>query len=257
MNQLKIVVLVVVLLVGVFASMAFAQEPTYMNAATHPGTSQLYLRLLGTREEYGAGTGDAEASSALWKVAYGIRPTLAFLVDGEWVDTSAGSGESGIRQTTLQLKYRLFKRDLGPLNTWRTSVFGGVTIPGEVHPLDSGDAYPRGAVASTMILHRHGINAELAWEEYGELPDEFEMNASYLYRLVPAEYAITTTGAWYTMTELLHRFNDDGKSRSDVALGVLYEARSWAWELSAKLPLSEDWGREYDYTVTVGLRYLP
>ena len=48
-----------------------------------------------------------------------------------------------------------------------------------------------------------------------------------------------------------------GDSRVDVAIGVLYEARRWAWEISGRLPIEQDWQRETDCTVTTGVRFLP
>lgn len=59
------------------------------------------------------------------------------------------------------------------------------------------------------------------------------------------------------MVESLNQFTDDGATRFDMAAGILYEARRWAWELSIRLPLAQDWPRENDYTVTMGLRFLP
>jgi hypothetical protein len=59
------------------------------------------------------------------------------------------------------------------------------------------------------------------------------------------------------MIESLNQFTDDGDARFDTALGILYEARRWACEASLRLPLEQDWSREEDYTVTLGVRYLP
>ncbi len=119
------------------------------------------------------------------------------------------------------------------------------------------DTYPRCALVSTAILNRHGANAELEWEEYGSEPDRFTANASHLYRLAPVDYTADTHGAWYTMLESLNQFSDDGDSRHDLAAGILYEARSWACEVSLRLPLEQNWPRNEDYKFTVGIRYLP
>ena len=180
------------------------------------------------------------------------------MLEGELASLSTdGNDETGLGATTLQIKCRLFKRDLGPLNTWRTSLFAGVTIPGDVDPYSPEDNYPRCSLASTAILGRHGLNAEMEWEGYGDAPDRMAINASHLYRLSPSEYTVATRGAWYTMVESLNGFTDEGDSRCDVALGVLYEARRWAWEISGRLPIEQDWQREANYTVTTGIRFLP
>lgn len=258
MTYRKLAFLAFALLVAAGAIDAAAQEPTYMDAATHPGLGQFYSRLLVSQSEYDEGGTETKEFGAVLKLVYGIRPTLAFLAEAEFASLSADDDdETGLLSSTFQLKYRLFKRDLSPLNTWMASVFGGVTLPGNMDATADMDAYPRCALVSTAILGRHGLNAELAWETYGSDPDRFSVNASHLYRLAPAAYAADTCGAWYTMVESLNQFTDDGDSRFDVAVGVLYEARRWAIEASLRLPVEQDWPRREDYSLTLGVRFLP
>lgn len=244
-----------------FAAVAMdtaAQEPTYMDAATHPGAGQFYSRLLVSRSEYDENRTEIEELGAVLKLVYGIRPTLAVLAEGKFARLAArDDDETGLLNSTFQFKYRLFKRDLGPLDTWMASAFAGVTVPGNMDASPDINTYPRCALVSTAILGRHGVNGALEWEEYGSKPARFAVNASHLYRLAPAEYAADTRGAWYTMVESLNQFTDDGGSRFDAALGILYEARRWACEASLRLPLERDWSREEDYTATLGVRYLP
>jgi hypothetical protein len=237
---------------------AVAQEPTYMDAATHPGGGQFYTRLLVSQAEYEDSGMKTEERTAIFKLVYGIRPTLAVLAEAELSSLSADdSDETGLLWTTFQAKYRLFKKDLGPLNTWMASAFAGFTVPGEMDRTTGMDPYPRGAVVSTAILGRHGVNAGLKWEGYDNEPDRFGVNASHLYRIAPVEYGANTRGAWYTMLESLNEFTDDGDSRLDLAAGILYEAQRWAWELSFRLPLEQDWPQENNWNVTMGLRFLP
>lgn len=246
------------LLLGAVATCVIAQEPTYMDAATHPGAGQFYSRLLLSASEYQDGETETEELSAMAKLVYGLRPTLALLADVELASLSAPDNhETGMLWSTFQVKYRLFKKDLGPLNTWMASAFAGLTVPGDMNATTNVDSYPRCALVSTAILGRHGANAELEWEEYGSEPDRFTVNASHLYRLAPAEYASDTRGAWYTMVESLNQFTGEGDSRFDVAAGILYEARRWACEVSFRVPLEQDWPQEEDYRLTVGVRYLP
>jgi hypothetical protein len=256
MNRLRIKAhLLIGCLVALVGSVD-AQEPTFMKAATHPATGQLYARSVFSHTELK--TSQGESTHAQLKLAYGLKPTLAVVVESEWADINAGAqSESGISQSSIQLKMLAFKRDLGPLNTWRTSLFGGVTVPGDMDAYSPESSFPQATIASTMILHRHGLNLELGWKEYGNNPDQFEFNASHLYRLIPAEYAITTTGAWYSMLESLNVMNDQDDFRSDLAIGILYEARRWAWEFSARLPIEQDGPEKNDYTLAMGLRYLP
>ncbi len=229
-----------------------------MDAATHPGGGQFYSRLLVSSSEYEENESETEQLAAMVKLVYGIHPNLAMLAEAEFSSLSARDhDETGLLWSVFQIKYRLFKKDLGPLNTWMTSAFAGITVPGNMDTTTGMDTYPRCALASTAILNRHGINAELKWEEYGGDPDRFTVNASHLYRLAPAEFATDTRGAWYTMLESLNQVSDEGDSRLDIAAGILYEARRWACEASLRLPLEQDWPVEEDYKLTVGIRYLP
>lgn len=240
------------------ATCVLAQEPTYMDAGTHPGAGQLYARLLVSSSGYGDAGTETEELAAVMKLSYGLRPTLALLAEVEFASLSmAEDDETGMLWSTFQVKYRLFKNDLGPLNTWMSSAFAGFTFPGRMNVTSDLEPYPRCALVTTAILGRHGVNAELEWEEYGSEPDRFTVNASHLYRLAPAEYAADTHGAWYTMIESLNQFTDKGDSRFDAAAGILYEARRWACEASIRLPLGHDWPQQEDYMLTVGVRYLP
>ncbi|MBN1558284.1 MAG: hypothetical protein JW951_09080 [Lentisphaerae bacterium] len=235
-----------------------AQEPAFMDAATHPGANQLYLRLLLSHAEYGeAGRTDVDQQTALLKLAYGFRSELALLLDADVrrVDTGAGD-ETGLGLITTRLKYRFLKRDLGPLNTWRASLLGGLSLPGSIDTAVPDEAFPRLGAVTTAILGRHGLNAACEWLGYRDGPDTVSFNASHLYRLAPARYAADTRGAWYTMAESLNNFTDDGDRSLDLALGLLYEARRWAAELSLRLPLEEDGPLETDHEAVAGWRYL-
>lgn len=242
----------------VAAAVAVGQEPTHMDAATHPARGQSYWRVLFSNSEFEVGETAQREFTAIARVAYGLYATFAALVEAELGRLSAGDhGRTEWSGATLQLKYRLFKKDFSPLNTWMASVFAGVTAPGDTGEKAHPDVYPQGALASTAILGRHGANLELNWEGHGGEPDRFAVNASHLYRLRPVRYTADSRGAWYSVVESLNQFTDNGDSRSRVAIGILYEARRWAWELSVVLPVEQRWPEEERYRVTTGLRFLP
>jgi hypothetical protein len=246
---------VALLLTSIFS---FAQEPTYMDAATHPGKGQTYWRAFFSSGGYNVSGTEFEALSTRLEFAYGLQSTLALVADIEFTDLSGNrSSESGLAESTLQAKYRLFKEDFSPLNTWMVSIFAGLTQPGDIGPMADFDLYPRFAVVSTAILDRHGLNGELEWEAHSDDPDHFSANASYLYRLAPDKYAPETPGAWYVMLESLNQFTLETDSRSDLAVGILYEAQRWAFEMSLLLPLQQDWQQENNHQVTIGFRFLP
>ena len=246
-------------LVFLVAGVVSAQEPAFMEAATQPGADQYYARLLFLVGERSDADSAVDEFTARIKLAYGVDANLAALLDADFQHVRSNPGsesEEGFSQATLRLKYRVLRHDLGPLNTWRASVLAGADIPGTSDELARDHASPRLGMVTTAILGRHGLNAQFDWTGRVGDPDLFALNASHLYRLAPAEYSAQTSGAWYTMVESLNEFSDSGDSRADLAVGILYEARRWAWEASYRLPLAENWPSEIDYQVETGVRCL-
>lgn len=240
------------------AGLAAAQEPAYMDAATHPAQGQAYLRTLGFAAEY-RGQGAAARRQALeLKLAYGARPSTALLVESEWT-RAEGGGESaaGFARGAVLVKQRFFRLDLGPLDTWRASVLAGAELPGEPDVRESARVSPRMGVVTTAILGRHGLNGQMDWLGRKDGDERFRLNASYLYRLAPATYAVDTRGAWYAVAEGLNEFTAGGDHRTDAAIELLYEARNWAAEIGLRLPLAQDGLPELRQEVVLGLRWLP
>lgn len=245
-----------IILITAFGT-ASAQEPIFLEAATHPGSGQFYTRALFSAEKYNLAGMDTEEQNILLKTAFGLRPTLALLIDTEFRRLDAARTDaSGFALATVRLKYQFFKRDLGPLNTWRASWTGGIGLPLDDEPLAPENPVPRAGAVTTAILGRHGLNAQLDWKGYRHEPDQVELNASHLYRISPAEYAADTQGAWYTMLESLNEISDNGDRRADAGLGILYEARRWAVEAALRLPIHENDSRKSDGQITLGWRWL-
>jgi hypothetical protein len=217
-----------------------AQEPTFMEAATHPGQGQFYSRALLFASE-------DDDYATLLKLSYGIVADLALQLDGQY---EALNDASDLATGSVRLKYRILQRDLTPLNTWRASILAGA------EKAEGIDTAARLGLVTTTILDRHGLNGQVDWTGTPSEPDEFEINVSHLYRIVPAEYAADTKGAWYTMLESLNTVRDNGDYRIDVAPGLLYEAAKWAAEASIRLNVAEEGDPEPDYIAALGLRYL-
>lgn len=240
------------------AGLAAAQEPAYMDAATHPARGQTYLRTLGSAAEY-RGEGAAARRQALeLKLAYGARPSTALLLESEWA-RAEGGGESaaGFARGAVLVKQRFLRLDLGPLDTWRASVLAGVELPGEPDVRESAHVSPRMGGVTTAILGRQGLNGQMDWLGREDGDDRFRLNGSYLYRLAPATYAVDTRGAWYAVAEGLNEFTAGGDLRMDAAIGLLHEARSWTAEMGLRLPLAQGGRPELRQEVVLGLRWLP
>lgn len=234
-----------------------AQEPTFMEAATHPGKNQFYARiLLGQWQESIAGEQRQTYRDLLFKASYGLHARLALLLDVEGLTVAGNEPRtSGIAQASLRLKYRYLQYDLGPVNTVRASLTAGIVIPGREELHDEDQAYPRFGTAVTAILGRHGLNGQLDREERPNQASRTACNISHLYRIAPALYTQHTKGAWYTMLESLNRFDDCGDYQIDTGIGILYEAQRWAAEVAIRLPVDAH-GYDRHALLRVGLRYL-
>lgn len=203
----------------------WGQEPTFMEAGTHPGSGQNYSRVVWFEGE------------TLFKHADGFTARRALL--GDLRLSPSGFSEGGLRY-----RQRVWQRDTGPIDTWRASLQAGLSWQ------DGRDPGPRLGVVSTTIRGRHGINlqadilAGLAGDE------RFAVNASHVYRIHPVRYRIDTAGAWYTMVESLNRLSSDGELEGDLAAGLLYEARRWAAEISLR------WLKDDTPLAAAGLRML-
>lgn len=229
-----------VLSIGLAWSSAWAQEPTFMEAGTHPGRQQWY----GRATWRSATLQDGESDDLLdTKVAFGFSARLALLADVKL-------DRDGPTAAGLRLRQRIWQRDTGPIDTWRASLQAG----GEW--FDGRSPGGRIGVVSTTIRGRHGFNAQVEWRGGARPEDRFEANVSHLYRLYPQRYSPTTAGAWYTMLEALNRFDRDGNRQTDAAVGLLYEARRWAAEVSVYLEEPEDGLRQDQSRLAVGGRYL-
>lgn len=215
----KWILLVAVLCIGTGTLKSEAQEPTFMEAATHPGAGQSYGRFVWLSHPL---RGGSQTSTLDLKSAYGITSRLALL-------PNASFDEDGITAASFRIKQRIFQLDTGPIDTWRMSVQAG----GEW--FDDRDPSVRAGIVSTTIRGRHGVNAQFDWHDSDIGERRFQVNASHLYRIAPAQFSAATQGAWYTMLESLNYANRDADIDSDIGLGLLYEARRWASEISFRL----------------------
>lgn len=239
------------------ATIVSGQEPTYMDAATHPGAGQFYTRLLVAGSEFSGDDEDFDRQRVRFKLSYGIRSTLALLADADYLRLDRDDGsDSGFSEAKLRMKYQLYRADLSPVNTWRTSLIGGAALPGTDSEVAPSHASPLLSLVSTAVLGRHGLNAEVGWRGQKRDDDIFDIKASHLFRLAPRTYTAHTRGAWYTMLESLNKVSDRSDVRYDAAAGLLYEAQIWAAEISYRRTLGGDWINEIEHEVTIGARLL-
>jgi len=232
-----------------------AQEPVFMEAATHPGRDQFYVRSLFFHEKGKEENRTHRTDSLRFKVAYGLTARTALLLDSGYAVRSSTDRKHGVENSLIRIKQRIHQNDFSPLNTWRTSLNAGVLLPGDGPAAETRPA-PVAGLTTTMILGRNGLNGQLQWTGLQENPDRLEANASYAWRLVPTAYAPDTRGAWYLVGESLNDFHTNGDRRSALAIELLYEARRWAAEFGVLRSVSQNTGGITGYTLAAGLRRL-
>jgi hypothetical protein len=176
--------------------------------------------------------------------------------------------EEGVGDVTALGKWRFWRNDTAALDTQRASLLAGAQIRTGDSPFTS-DAYnPILGLAYTQIAGRHGLNGSLQWMfTTGGVPDPvmpgmttadlLRYDGAYLYRLSPAAYTADTQGAWYAVAEVNGLYETNGDNQLFLAPGLMYEARTWTFELSVQVPVWQDLARrpEARYTLVAGLRF--
>jgi len=175
----------------------------------------------------------------------------------------------GLDDITVGFKWRLYERDLGPIDTLRFALLGAVETPtGEdAYSSDSWDPIIGGVVS--YIQGRNGINASLQWKfNTGEHPinlhagkgedDALFYDASYLFRLLPAKYGAHTKTATYIVLEANGIYETNGDNEILFSPGIMYETRDMAFEISVQVPAyyEIDNRPKTDLTLTIGIRFF-
>lgn len=258
---------------------AAAQSPILGTGAMQPSVGKFYLREQVIYRQFDGAPStdgrDVRQVSSLTQFSYGILNNLSINLDIPLVyndlrpsDAATGSSAFGFADLMLDVKWRVWQEDLGPTDTLRFALVGGVQIPGGTTSyLDSSEGgwNPVIGAVFSAVLGRHGFNLGAAWEfntEGGDAsgePDTFTYEASYLFRLSPAVYGETTShAAWYLVGELNGVQETNGNSQVFLAPGIMYEATWWTAEAFVQLPVYQSLEDRPDAEVFVGvgLRFL-
>jgi hypothetical protein len=248
-----------------------------MDAATHPSRGVLYVREQLRFQRFTDNPAEAGGSVRRFKadtwLTYGIRHDLAFQAELPVVHESrepasgARESRSGVADPSAFFKYRFLTEDLGPVDTLRASVLAGVEAPLGSPGLSSHSWDPFIGAVATTIRGRHGFNAGFRYKFNtgtdrgrnlgGDGPDDaLDYDASYLFRLDPAEWRSDTSAASYAVLELNGLYETGGDNEIVLAPGLLYEAKEWAAELTVQVPLAQDVRHrpEMDWGLGLGLR---
>ncbi|MFK7959594.1 MAG: hypothetical protein AB8G96_03640 [Phycisphaerales bacterium] len=263
--------------IACMAPAASAQEATNTPAATQPAVGALYLRQKFRLYQFGddpeVGRTGAEKFTSTTSLTWGLRRDLSLTLDLPVEYTQDERATDRIHGTDfgdvgLSFKWRPVQHDLGPIDSVRLAFFGGTTAPtGGSWTSESWDPFI--GTVFTAILGRHGINQSFSWtfntgdRTTGILPgdgpeDALRFDTAYLYRIDPVAYAADTTSATYVTVEANGIWERNGDVEVLLSAGLLYEARSYALELSVGVPVISDVDHrpEVDLRITAGFRIL-
>ncbi|MBU6412720.1 MAG: transporter [Planctomycetes bacterium] len=269
------------LVVGVFALNAHAQEAMWAEAATQPPSQTLRYRPMAHYVRYGGSPSGkftrAEELSIEHEFAFALKPdvSLSVTVPTTYRTTKGRTGgdatdeDSGIGDITALAKIRWYKDDTGPIDTVRSSIFFGAEIPSGHEQLSSKSVDPIVGVATTWIRKRWGGTFTVGYkmntnqEEEGLEPgdakaDAFNIDNAVMYRLAPEKFTMESKGAWYLIGEVNGIFETNADHEVMLSPGLMYEGWTWAFEASIQLPILQqvDHRPERRFVVGLGLRFL-
>lgn len=283
MRNLRCVRACAMVVSGVWAVLALtpgaaAQEAINTPAATQPGAGNFVntykLRFTRYQDTPDGGSGSANEVRLEGLLAYGLSgdwsmsiqaPLTARSVSG----SASHDSDAGVGDLTLQFKHRFWQDDFGAVDTARASVFFGAELPTGNTGLGSESVDPLVGAVYTHISGRHGFNQALSWKfntggadtvwRAGDHTDDLlRFDSAYLYRLSPEEYGADFVASTYAVVELNGLYETSGDTEVFLSPGLLYEAPTFALELSVSIPVHQSLEHrpEAAYSVGVGVRFL-
>jgi len=278
--------------IGLGSDRAAAQEAINAPSATLPSPGALVTRFQFRaydfkREPEPPGRAGWELEY-LFMAAYGVLPELAIEaklpffqremsvdetigVDPGWppVENSFDEHAIGLGDLDLGLKLRVWKADLGPVDTMRAALLAGLEVPSGTDGFGSSSFDPYIGGAFTGIFGRHGLGAAARWTFTtgsafdplfaGETTaDLLRLDGSYLFRLAPEEYGERHEAAWYAVGEVNAFYETNGDWQVLLSPGLLIEAPRWAFELGVQVPVYQRVGGrpELNIAFVAGVRLL-
>lgn len=260
-------------------SFVLREQLMYRKAADDPSAMGRNLEVRGGISVLGYG-----ATSEL--ALFGVLPYL----DKE-LDLRAPGGQrltrgaSGLGDAQVFARWTLLQRDRRG-STFRVAPFVGIELPtgddddsdslGRLpQPLQSGSGSwdPSGGVVATYQTLGYQVDAQLSYKANTEandfeFGDQFRLDASLQYRLLPRELGTGVPGFLYGVieTNFLHQAKnkisgnedaDSGGSTLFLSPGLQYVTKKWILEAIVQFPVVQDLhgtALEDDYTLRAGFR---
>jgi len=253
---------------------AAAQETFFTPSATQPSVGHFAVRERVVWTSLGDDpTGrerEGDELAALTTITYGLTRNWSLSLDAPVVWRNERESDQndedqfGLGDFSLTAKYRFFQKDLGPVDTMRAAIIGGVQAPTGTGDLSSHSWDPIFGGVFMLITGRHGLTQSLVyqlntgtiedpWRAGGGKADLLRYDTAYAFRFEPAAYTAETKAAWYAVLELNGMYETNGDNEVMLSPGVLIEARTWALEATVQIPILAEVDHRPEVEVAVGL----
>lgn len=231
-----------------------AQQASWTTAPTLPSKGHWVLRetaVLG-RHEHSPGS-RRRSSSLSSRLSYGLDGERAVFLDLP-VRGARHHRDPSLGDVAIGWKWRFLSENTGPVDTTRMSLSLGATLPTGADRHTSDDVVPFAELAWMNISGRLGLGTSLSLEGGGEpyqrplWADEtgeqnMRLAGAVVWRVDPVEYSTSLEAATYLTLEMISNAELTGlwgESDLSIAPGLLYEAPSFAAEISYSFPVHSD-----------------
>lgn len=253
---------------------AVAQQATDTLAPTMPGKGNLVVRPLFNYYKLKPSEQNLFSGTVLESAVhfdYGLTgdTSLMFHISEKRQNEDQETRVNGFTDLKVTFKWRFYQDDFGPVDTYRLGFLAGLELPTGSSEFTSNTTVPFFGVSAMHVEGRHGVTSSAVFHATdGDLDDpvlagdknanHIAFNAAYLYRIKPEAYGQELVAAWYIGAEINGDWESDDDMEMLLAPILLYEAPSWAFEVTYGVPIYEDvnYRPETDYTISLGLRFL-
>lgn len=211
-------------------------------------------------------------SSVIGTFVYGITENLAMFLTVPYANRQVDvvvprlgrieQAHDGLGDITFKLKYRFWQKDLGPGDTMRWAVLGGLNIRSGDSDFSS-DSYD--PLVGTVFSFRRGraiFDADLVYQfntGRGKFRhDTLRYDVSVAYRLLTGTTQRDMAYELDAVAELNGRYTTNGAHELYLSPGLQFITERWALEASVQLPIVQDLPRgqpETAYRLVTGLRF--
>jgi hypothetical protein len=163
-------------------------------------------------------------------------------------DSHSPSGSNRSGDISVLYRYTAWQKDFSE-GTYRLGLLGGGLIP--TNNASNGGA--QGGAVATFYKGRHELDLDALWRQgFGKSPNRAQYDASYQFRLSPAEYPETgLTSQWNAVVEYNGRWQQTQQLIHQATLGLQWVHPSWVLEGG----IVHDLNANHDNQLLLSVRY--